>query len=294
MTDKLNKWLLGVDMPNTYLIFTDLDGTLLDHETYSWQAAEATITALKAAGIPIILNTSKTFVELEKLQRELTLSTPFIVENGAAIYIPVEYFDQQPEDTVLSGKYWVKTFCQPRRYWLSVLNKVAFEYQQYFTGFSQFTESELIDLTGLTTQQAHDALQREFSEPIHWYGTHEQREVFKDLMSNYGANLLQGGRFLHISGACDKGLAQHWLAERYREQRSEINITTIALGDSDNDIAMLETADIAVLIRSPKHDYPALQRQSKAIQSEEYGPKGWAEALTHLLPFIYDHEVQHG
>ncbi|OKY25151.1 mannosyl-3-phosphoglycerate phosphatase [Thalassotalea sp. PP2-459] len=281
-------------MKNTYLIFSDLDGTLLDHETYSWQAAKPTLLALKAADIPLILNTSKTFVELEELRNDLALSTPFIVENGAAIYIPINYFDKHPEDAFQQGNYWVKTFCQPRSYWLSLLKNVAFEYQQYFTGFSQLTVNELVALTHLSEQQAKNALQREFSEPLHWYGTHKQRKAFIDLMSDYGANVLQGGRFLHISGVCDKGLAQHWLAERYREQYPASDITTIALGDSDNDIAMLETADIAVQIRSPKHDFPALERQSKAIQSDEYGPKGWAETLTHLLPFIHHHEVQHG
>ncbi|WP_286233995.1 HAD-IIB family hydrolase [Thalassotalea sediminis] len=281
-------------MTDKYLIFSDLDGTLLDHNTYSWQPAQSTIDALKAESIPIIFNTSKTFVELIKLQNALKLDTPFIVENGAAIYIPKGHFDQKPNDVYDQGDYWVKTFCQPRAYWLALLLQVGKSYQAYYTGFSQLTIDGLMDLSGLNEQQASDALQREYSEPLHWHGTLEQRNTFAELMSDYGANVLLGGRFLHISGACDKGLAQYWLAEKYRDQYPTTDITTIAMGDSDNDIAMLEAADIAIQIRSPKHDFPKLQRQAKAIQSDEFGPKGWAETLTQLLPFIHQHEVQDG
>ena len=42
-----------------WLVFTDLDGTLLD-EDYGWAAARPAVEALQAASIPIILNSSKT------------------------------------------------------------------------------------------------------------------------------------------------------------------------------------------------------------------------------------------
>ena len=42
------------------VIYTDLDGTLLDHHTYSFDAARSTIAALSERGIPVIPCTSKT------------------------------------------------------------------------------------------------------------------------------------------------------------------------------------------------------------------------------------------
>ena len=48
----------------SYLIFTDLDGTLLDHFSYSHAPADQLIPVLQHAGIPIIINTSKTFAEV--------------------------------------------------------------------------------------------------------------------------------------------------------------------------------------------------------------------------------------
>ncbi|MFQ3339214.1 MAG: mannosyl-3-phosphoglycerate phosphatase, partial [Colwellia sp.] len=37
------------------LIFSDLDGTLLDHFTYQSTAAEKTLLQLESAGVPVIL-----------------------------------------------------------------------------------------------------------------------------------------------------------------------------------------------------------------------------------------------
>ena len=44
-----------------WLVFTDLDGTLLD-EDYGWEAARPAVEALRAASIPIILNSSKLLI----------------------------------------------------------------------------------------------------------------------------------------------------------------------------------------------------------------------------------------
>ena len=63
----------------TLLIFTDLDGTLLDHHTYSFQPAKAAMQALKTFSIPCVINTSKTFVELIALREELNHQDAFMV-----------------------------------------------------------------------------------------------------------------------------------------------------------------------------------------------------------------------
>jgi len=96
------------------LIFSDLDGTLLDHFTYQSTAARQTLAQLKSANIPVILNTSKTFAELEVINSDLQLNAPFIVENGAATYIPMDTLKAQPADTVAIGDYWVKSLLDIR------------------------------------------------------------------------------------------------------------------------------------------------------------------------------------
>ena len=47
-----------------FVVFSDLDGTLLDHSTYSWKAAAPALAALRDRGIPLILASSKTSAEI--------------------------------------------------------------------------------------------------------------------------------------------------------------------------------------------------------------------------------------
>ena len=50
-----------------YLIFTDLDGTLLDHDNYSFGNNKKIISTIINNKNEIIFNTSKTFSECIKL-----------------------------------------------------------------------------------------------------------------------------------------------------------------------------------------------------------------------------------
>ena len=45
----------------------------------------------------------------------------------------------------------------------------------------------------------------------------------------------------------------------------------------------LEAADEALLIRSPVHDFPALQRDTGVMRSTACGPAGWAEGVIEWL-----------
>jgi len=74
-----------------WLVFTDLDGTLLD-DGYQWEAARPALELLRAREIPVVLCTSKTRAEVLPLREDLGLRDPFIAENGGAAYIPRNYF----------------------------------------------------------------------------------------------------------------------------------------------------------------------------------------------------------
>ena len=75
------------------LVFTDLDGTLLDHHSYSFSAALPALQRLRRARIPVIPVTSKTLAELAPLMRELDNAHPCIAENGGLIALLSEQRD---------------------------------------------------------------------------------------------------------------------------------------------------------------------------------------------------------
>ncbi|QUM84662.1 HAD-IIB family hydrolase [Moritella sp. 28] len=265
-------------------IFTDLDGTLLDHNNYSFKPALSTLAKLKRATIPVIPNTSKTYAELLELRKQLDLNGPFIVENGAAIYIPVNYFSHQPIGTIQQDGYWVKSLVHSRDHWLSLLPTVPVELTALFTGMNTMTLSDIVDATGLDEASAALASQRKYGEPVLWKGNAAQKQMFIQHLKKQGATILEGGRFLHVCGDCNKGKAMNWLMNQFKLFNPQQIPYSIALGDGNNDIAMLEAAQYAAIILSPVHTPPKLKRKQRLITSKNTGPTGWAEVLAKLLP----------
>ena len=73
-------------------MFTDLDGTLLDHDTYGFEPALPALAMLAQKNIPVILNSSKTLVEILKIRSALGNCHPFIAENGSVVAVPEQTF----------------------------------------------------------------------------------------------------------------------------------------------------------------------------------------------------------
>ncbi|WP_339720263.1 HAD-IIB family hydrolase [uncultured Paraglaciecola sp.] len=265
------------------LVFSDLDGTLLDHHTYSFAPALPMLQKLRAANIPVIANTSKTFAELTELRNEIGLDGPFVVENGAAVYIPTSFFTTQPKGTKTENGYWIKEFSKPRAHWLSLIEKLKSRFEGEFNYFFNMSNKEIISATGLSAKQAELAASRQYGEPILWLGNDTTKRQFIQAINELGATPLQGGRFLHLSGQCDKGQALVWLSQQFQIQRAIEHCNTIALGDGQNDVAMLEAADIAVRILSPANAPPTLTKQTNVYTSQAYGPSGWTECLEQII-----------
>lgn len=263
------------------LIVTDLDGSLLDHYTYSFAPAKTLIEELVAGGIPIVPCSSKTRAEISVLRTKLGLEhCPYIVENGAAIYLPQRFYANPGEERV--GTDWRHAFGKNRPHWQDVLLTLPDELRANYRKFSKMTVGQIADLTGLSLEDAALAAKREFGEPIHWRGSDEAKQALIDALAEKGAHVLQGGRFLHVAGEWDKGRALNWLADYLTPQAGDRPVT-VALGDSHNDVAMLEAADYAVIIRSPVHGAPEVLREGPTIYTTQTGPKGWVEGVREVL-----------
>lgn len=267
------------------LVFSDLDGTLLDHHTYSHAPADKLLAKLALADIPVIPCTSKTRAEVESLRDELNHQHPFIVENGAAVYVPGKYFSGIDGDLIYRDGCLVKEFVERRTHWQALLQQLDANLQQQFISFQQAGIEGIIEMTGLARADAILAAQREYSEPFQWRGDVKTYAAFEKKMHVSGATILKGGRFLHVSGATNKGRALRYLTNMYSKQTPQQKVVTLALGDSHNDVGMFEVVDHAAIIKSPVQSAP--QFKARATQdvyiTNEYGPDGWVEAVARVL-----------
>jgi len=265
-----------------FVIATDLDGTLLNHDNYSYKAAQPALELCRENQIPVIFNTSKTQKESLRLRTELNNHHPFIVENGSAVFIPKGYFKDKPPGCYELNGYWVRCFGKSRTEILAKLELIKCQENFDYIGFSDWTPAQIAEATNLSTNMAIEANQREFSEPFIWQDNEVRLDDFRDLLGDRGLILLKGGRFYHVLGETNKGISLAWLKSLY-ELNYERNLSLIALGDSGNDVDMLESANIAVVVKSPAHLSPQLSGNNQVLYTQEYGPKGWSEAILSLV-----------
>lgn len=265
------------------VVFTDLDGTLLDHATYTHEPALPALRLLRERNIPLVFCSSKTRAEIEHYRRLLDNREPFVTENGGGIFIPAGYFDLAtlaPElVTSRDAGYEVIALGTPYPHLRRALHELRAE-GFALTGFGDLSVAAVAELTGLTQEQAAMAKARDFDEPFLVHGNAatiaqlEARIRAKGLCTTKGA-------FFHLLGHSDKGVAMAILARLYRAQRGEI--TVIALGDSPNDLPMLQRADYPVAIRKPDGSHDRSLDLPHLLRSDGIGPTGWNQALYHLL-----------
>lgn len=279
--------------PPSHLIFTDLDGTLLDHNTYGWEAALPALDHCRKNGIPVILVSSKTRAEMDVLRHELNLSAPFVSENGGGIFFPREAFKASPADAVLlkirepkrSEALWQWSLGVPYAKLIRTLRHMRKSLGVSIKGFSEMDVSEISRLTGLDEEDARLAAMREYDEPFIFEGeTPDDLGPLHQYAAQRGLMIVSGGRFHHLLGNNHKGKAMVKIASWYDSQYPLSNtIPTIALGDSPNDFPMLLCADFPVLILS-KRTFPDLKQKIPNLETTQYpGPKGWNTTILNIL-----------
>jgi mannosyl-3-phosphoglycerate phosphatase len=268
-------------MTKPYVIFSDLDGTLLDYHTYSFESAQPALDKIKNEGIPLILVSSKTRRELVYYQEELDLKgQPFVVENGSAIFTLPGYFSGLRRSEV-SGYYDRYALGKTYNEIESILKIISEKYSYNIRGFHNASQKEIKEMTGLTESQLQMALSREFSIPLFFDDQAEQ--ILKKEIDSYGLRILYGGRFMHLLSNVDKGEAMKIIMEGYCEREGRYDLQSIALGDSLNDFAMLAAADHPFLVKKHDGSYERRQTLESVIYSPGIGPEGWNQSLTTFL-----------
>ena len=257
------------------IIFSDLDGTLLDAVRYSFNDALPALSLIQAHGVPLVLCSSKTRAEIVACRQRMHNFHPFITENGGGIFIPQGYFSA-PADPVNGYQRIIlgMPYAEIRRHFVALRERLGASVR----GFADMTAEEVAELTGLSCDDAALSRQRDFDEPFVFDGAPDAR--FLQAIEDAGLHWTQG-RVFHIMGKHDKGLAVKALKALYQREYGEISC--IGLGDSLNDLPLLQAVDRPVLIRHEDGSFDSRIAIDGLMKTQSPGPQGWNEAILKLL-----------
>jgi mannosyl-3-phosphoglycerate phosphatase len=266
------------------VIVTDLDGTLLDHDTYEVGPARDVLVRIAQTGVPLVLCSSKTRAEIEALQKRLDIHHPFIAENGGAIVAPLGYFDRVPHGAAVEDGRFVLALGRRYPEVVQALREVAASERVNVVGFSDMTVGDVAEECGLSVLDAQLAKLREYDEPFRFLDPDPSaKSRFLKALHRRGLKATSGGRFDHVTGDADKGRAVAELRTLMPDRLGPIVMA--GLGDGLNDVSMLREVDLPIIVRSDHNGATGrmLRKVPTAHVTNGCGPAGWAEAVTSLL-----------
>ena len=266
----------------SYLIFSDLDGTFLHHQNYSYGKNDLVIEKLKKHNHQIIFNSSKTFSEIKLILKKLKLTMmPFSCENGATLYFPKTIFKKIKKSQSFEDYWKINLTNKNSLKWYKILKKLKKDF--HFELICDLSKKDLLKLTNL--KNIKQMLNREASQLIIWKDSKKNfNELSKIIKINYKGSLNQGGRFIQISSPCNKRIATKEICHIYHELfRDKYYQPFIALGDNKNDKDMLNFAKYACVIKN-KYSTPIKLNSLKknVFYSQKEAPLGWSESLINL------------
>lgn len=268
------------------LIYTDLDGTLLELETYNHKIVEDTVYQLNEIGTPIIFCSSKTLDEQRHYQKLLGLNTPMIIENGAGIAIPTSfhpYFSELPHQVV--EDFLLFSFTEGYHFILENLDRIRKELDIELNGYHDLPKSEISNITGIPEVDIDRTTNRLFSETL-LAGEFEAPNFQKLRQELFKVNLqcIPGSKFYTISGiSSNKGKAINWL-DNHLKKINPSNFITIGIGDSYNDLSMLSVVDRPFLVQKPNNSFASIDIKN-LIKINKSGPYGWNEIIFQYVGF---------
>lgn len=293
-------------------MFTDIDGTLVDINTAEYgKETDKLIRLIKERNIPLILASAKTRLEQNKIREDLGISDPFIVENGGAIVIPKGYF---PDYALRDIKYPLREtqetkneardvnheivveLGKPADYIRAKLSDIRKKYSINFRGVADISVEKLSNLALISREQAKRMAQRNYGETILQIQSEDIARFIKYVQED-GMKVIHGGRFFDVTVGTDKGIAVGILKKLFKDKFHN-NVTFFGIGDSTNDIPMLNLMDIPILVQRQDSTWVddgeikmknavdssrSSISSNKLIKVEGIGPNGWENAIHKII-----------
>ena len=262
----------------TFILISDLDGTLLGRHDFDFDLIKSDIINLLDSGHLLVLASSKTKVEIEGFCDELGRSVPFIYENGAG----VENF------CLINGcEAPLNSHQNPKAIRTDALLSVWERYislglksRCHFV--KDMDRGDQQALLGLGTTALDRAMKRSFSLPFTFSGPASDVQELKYLATKAGLSVQQGGRVYNLSGCHNK--ADYLPEIRKWASKAKDTPVLIVLGDSKNDIEMLKQADVSCVIPNENGDCLSIGKGNyPTIIAPRAAPLGWLDAVMEAL-----------
>ncbi len=251
-------------------VVSDVDGTLMDH-SYDLTPAKETIKLLQDLSIPVILCTSKTAAEVKVIRKQLNLTDPYIVENGAAIY--GESLIRVDGKIILGEKYEILE---------NILRKISIEINYDLQPLNNISDQEATELTGLKGHSLTLMRDRHWSMPFLNPPEQKEEEINK-CCKKFNVEIFRGNRMSHmLSINSNKGKAINAL----KKYSNNPNIKIIGLGDSPNDLPLLLNSDYKIVIPGPFGPNSSLLEnlnKYKFILASDPNGYGWRNEINKLI-----------
>jgi len=253
-------------------IFTDLDASLIQRDTFRFDEIKGYIKSLISKGIYIIPNTSKTEIEINEFNKELGLNLPYISENGSSINglnlinknFPNQINLSRDKDDIF--KIFKKIVPEN----LKVKCRLIFKMEKK-------VQSEIFGLSG---KKLKDALNRNYSIPFIFSGNLDQRRQLNEIVNKGGLTLHEGGRVINICDNVSKVKSMNKIIKMVK--KTEDNVKIIGVGDNYNDLDMLKNSDIACLVFNDQFTMEPININN-CIVSKNPAPIGWQEVVKMAL-----------
>ena len=251
------------------LIFTDLDGSLLDKETFKFDVIKDYFKELVRNGIIIIPNSSKSEAELLDFNEQNNLDLSFITENGSSIHGLNKIHHNLPDKIIIS-----RTINEIRNVYEENIN---LDFKNKTTHILELEIEVQQKILGLPLDKIKLAIKRDHSLPIKFNGTETEKNEFTKILKNSGLTIQTGGRLMNVCDNVNKSIAMSKALQLIRKQLDD-EIITIGVGDNENDIEMIKQTDYPCLVKNDNFD-SSLINIDNLIKSSEPSPLGWADVI---------------
>jgi mannosyl-3-phosphoglycerate phosphatase len=163
-----------------------------------------------------------------------------------------------------------------------------------FKGVADLSIEEICKLVSVSKEQARRMAKRNYGETILQI-QNEDLSRFIEYVKAEGMQVIFGGRFFDVTIGTDKGLAVD-LLKRLFNNRFHNEVTFFGIGDSSNDVPMLNLMDVPILVQRTNRswlNYEEMKMKNERggvgidtneiIRIKGIGPKGWENAIHKVI-----------